>query len=280
MSTAPRLLRELFETLLIMAGDMLPFLSTEQSEQYSGTLNEGLSGLGELYALRTRFSVSLADKGRDKARTIRLRNYHAKAVSTKLAGRIYDRLGSLWQPVVADAINWTPGSDGNSTPLPEMHDSRRVLLFHIVAVMDVNECTLDFLPGSDSERKDYMKTLYDAIMREAIELEPSSEVEVARRVREAQQEQQPPVRVHHVRGPSRGQQLGEHVRQRHVPVVERGAVVQRQHTSPQVERRQVGRGGAQHRGARRPRLHNVLRDRVAQVAPRQVAEAVPPRQRL
>lgn len=51
-----------------------------------------------------------------------------------------------------------------------MQAPRRVLLLYIAAVLDINECSLDFLFCSEAQKQIYMKILYTEVVREVIEL--------------------------------------------------------------------------------------------------------------
>ena len=51
-----------------------------------------------------------------------------------------------------------------------MHEPRRVLLFHIAAALYIKECSLDFLSCAADEKEAYLKNLYVAVIREAVEL--------------------------------------------------------------------------------------------------------------
>ena len=51
-----------------------------------------------------------------------------------------------------------------------MRAPRRILLFHLAAILDVNECELDFLQCSSQQHLDYIDNLYSAVARETVEL--------------------------------------------------------------------------------------------------------------
>lgn len=173
MSRAPRLLRELHETLMIMASAMLPAQSMEYTESVPALTFEDTNDLFEVYALPTRPSSAPADKKRDEARQIRLTRNQPKSLAVKLADRIAFRLGAVWERVDEEAAHWRPNTDQESEPDKDLHEARRVLLFHVAAIMDVNECCLDFLDCSENDRKAYKKVLFSAVVREAVELESS-----------------------------------------------------------------------------------------------------------
>lgn len=52
-----------------------------------------------------------------------------------------------------------------------MHEPGRVLLFHIAAMLGVNECSLEFLNCAADEKEDYLKRLYSDVIREAVHQE-------------------------------------------------------------------------------------------------------------
>ena len=75
----------------------------------------------------------------------------------------------MWQSVDPDVMVWCPS--GEDEPSTVMRDPRRVLLFHIAACLDVNECEMEFLNVAKPDRERYMKSLYNAVARESMELE-------------------------------------------------------------------------------------------------------------
>lgn len=127
----------------------------------------------DLRALPTQPSTAKADEERDEARMIRLRENHPKALAIKLADRLNTRLGLVWQMVDPFAVSWQPDYEEFQEPDGEMHKLRRVLLFHISAMVDVNECSLAFLDCSESAKRDYFKLLHSAVVRKAVELNGS-----------------------------------------------------------------------------------------------------------
>eukprot|EP00178_Gracilaria_changii_P018359 TRINITY_DN5240_c0_g1_i1.p1 TRINITY_DN5240_c0_g1~~TRINITY_DN5240_c0_g1_i1.p1 ORF type:complete len:324 (-),score=45.96 TRINITY_DN5240_c0_g1_i1:1162-2133(-) len=114
MSRAPRLLRELYETLLIIAGDMLPSNSAAVEQPLGGALLDEEDSILDVYALPCRPISANADRERDEARNIRLRETHPKALAIKLADRIQHRLGDLWKKVDVESAMWAP-IDGEPT---------------------------------------------------------------------------------------------------------------------------------------------------------------------
>ena len=65
-------------------------------------------------------------------------------------------------------IDWYP-TEGEE-PEPEMRAPRRILLFHLAAILDVNKCELDFLQCSSQQRLDYIENIYSAVARETDKL--------------------------------------------------------------------------------------------------------------
>ena len=67
------------------------------------------------------------------------------------------RLGSIWPTVSMEAVTWD-SKDGIEPP-KTISIERRRLLFHIAALMDVNECEMKFLQYDGEQRPEYMKRL-------------------------------------------------------------------------------------------------------------------------
>ena len=126
-------------------------------------------------------SVATADKERNEARTLKLRTLKAKTLAKRLANSIESRLSLLWAPVSMSTALWRPSDNDGETdveddlgpdvfvPNQEMHAPRRALLFHVAAMLDVNECALDFLEDGVG-RNDYYQILYKGVVREVVEL--------------------------------------------------------------------------------------------------------------
>lgn len=51
-----------------------------------------------------------------------------------------------------DSATWVPADDENAEPDREMHPSRRVLLFHIAAILDIKERFLEFMGCNKTQR--------------------------------------------------------------------------------------------------------------------------------
>ncbi|KAI0562360.1 hypothetical protein FGB62_61g171 [Gracilaria domingensis] len=95
LSRAPRLLRELYETLCIMGGSM----SAHENElAQAATLDiefDGATDINVGTALPSRQSSALADFERDEARSITLLVPHAKSLALNLAQHVKERLGHV-----------------------------------------------------------------------------------------------------------------------------------------------------------------------------------------
>lgn len=180
MSRSPRLLRELYETLLIMGGEM-DHNTTHYSGDQVANINVESAHIGEdddrvsFPCLRSKAEHCAA---REKSRSDRLHKRAAKELALQLAKSVADRLGALWRPVVSAAIHWTP--EDNESPPRSHHLPRRVLLFHLSALMDINECEFEWLELNEGEKEVYLQSLYGALIREAIELGDSGPFSSAR----------------------------------------------------------------------------------------------------
>lgn len=171
LSRAPRLLLELCETLKVLGGSM----SVSTKSVYDSNCSSAGFQLDDDDAvdgsIRTTPSIpSSADhcKCRNEMRDIHLKRRHARYLALELAHRIEDRFGCLWWPVDSCVINWYP-KEGEEPQLA-FREPRRVLLFHLTAMLDVNECELEFLQLSSADREQYITMMYSAAAREAIEL--------------------------------------------------------------------------------------------------------------
>ena len=152
VSRAPRLLRELCETLQIMAGQLrCPY-------DESGVVELDVDEDGHrMPSARNplRKTSAQADAERDKARRL-LRYDEARKLAQNLARIIDYRLGLLWQKVTTGAVLGKPGESSSSNA--DLH--RWAVTFHLAAFCDVNECALDFLDFADEEDKqDYFELL-------------------------------------------------------------------------------------------------------------------------
>lgn len=171
LSRAPRLLLELCESLKVLGGSMS--VSTKSFyDSSSSTVCSQLDHDDEVdgHKQTTPCIPSSADhcKCRNEVRDIHLKRRHARDLALELAQRIEDRFGCLWRPVDDRVINWYP--KGDEEPQIAFREPRRVLLFHLTAMLDVNECELDFLNLSTEEREEYVTMMYSAAAREAMEL--------------------------------------------------------------------------------------------------------------
>lgn len=188
MSRAPRLLLELHETLLVMAGKMR--VNDEEKDGNANSLVDLDSSDDNPPTSFTKFnrtSSSQDDASRDRARMCILKRRIAKEFASEIAYALDDRFAVLWLPVSDYAARWRPSetvSDDEACESDEMEDRnefdepdravrepRRALLFHIAAMLDVNECGLDFLRCTDDEKVEYVNILERAVVREAIELD-------------------------------------------------------------------------------------------------------------
>ncbi|KAI0558477.1 Ribonuclease H-like protein [Gracilaria domingensis] len=184
LSRAPRLLRELYETLSIMAGEMHTTDANDVGLYYD-PFDETSVDNQIHHAISPRLSTANADEERDEARKCILQKQHSKNLAVCLAQRIKERLGSIWKRVSEDVAIWLPTAQSGAenilssslpasqTPYPEMRAPRRVLLFHIAALLDINECGFDFLDCTQSEKEQYKEIIMNAVIREAIELDSS-----------------------------------------------------------------------------------------------------------
>lgn len=175
LSRAPRILRELYETLLILSGNMS--VSTFNGEDVDARiLLDDLSDISTETALPCRQSTAQYDQERDYVRSMTLQKSTAKELAVKIACNIERRLGKLWKPVEEHVALWSShcsddlGYEGSDVPDSDIREPRRVLLFHIAAVLDVNETCLDFLDYTWEQKVGYYEILYKAIVREAKEL--------------------------------------------------------------------------------------------------------------
>lgn len=172
MSRTPRLLRELFETLLIMAGDMIK--NDTPYYEKSGVLSLDESDMQADSSHATIGGIAISDKDRDEARGVLLVKPQAKQLARALAAALEKRLGHIWKQVDEASALWHPSefSDVNE-PAPQIRESRRTLLFHIAAILDINECQLEAIEPYPLPMDDYMSLLYRAVVREAQELDGS-----------------------------------------------------------------------------------------------------------
>lgn len=87
------------------------------------------------------------------------------------------RLENLLKQADESAAIWRPGSyidrknDGENEIDPSLRGARRVLLFHIAAILDANDCFLEAIEENEMEYPSYYKLLYRAVVHETIELD-------------------------------------------------------------------------------------------------------------
>lgn len=94
--------------------------------------------------------------------------------------------GLLWLPASYYAARWKPDGDNveGAFGLDELKDACEydetdlivrepllALLFYIYSSLDVNEFGIDFLRCTYIEKKEYVRVLYQAVERAAIELD-------------------------------------------------------------------------------------------------------------
>ena len=63
--------------------------------------------------------------------------------------------------------------DDADDPDPSYHEPRRVLLYHIYAMLDINVCELEFIYPYPLSRDAYIQILRKSVVREVIELNDS-----------------------------------------------------------------------------------------------------------
>ena len=179
MSRACCIIRELYETLLIMCGD----LSNNDRGFYRDQEEErGLSLQGEKDIAQSHPSIAniaSADQERNAARKIRLRKTHAKTLSRELSEAMHTGLGHIWKEVSSTAAMWRSatsfevGEEDGIDISPDYPQPRRVLLYHISAMLDANGFQLEFFYPSPLSRDAYIQFLPRAAVREVIELNSS-----------------------------------------------------------------------------------------------------------
>jgi hypothetical protein len=107
-----------------------------------------------------RLSSAGDDKALAVARQLVLRKSHARTLAGLLAEALEARLGHLWRKGSA-AIGRECDEVCNAAQQHNHLQQRRAVLFHMAAMLDVNECSLDWLP--ESERAAYYVEMYRAI---------------------------------------------------------------------------------------------------------------------
>ncbi|KAI0562610.1 hypothetical protein FGB62_57g211 [Gracilaria domingensis] len=157
MSRAPRLLCELYETLQIMSGDMVPSASFFHEDT---NVSPGASmSIQEATARPPIKSTASHDAARDKTQKIRLVKPAAQDLCRRLCDALSLRLGNLWRPVPSSSCAWH--TDMPSVPTEQsqtlINRDRRTLLFHLAVLLDVNECELEFLEDGIESRASYFR---------------------------------------------------------------------------------------------------------------------------
>lgn len=175
MSRAPPLIHELYETLQIMSGDMLP----NARNFYETQIREALMLFSEidLVALPTVPSSATQDAARDESRKPRLIRTSSRQLCPALRDALRRRLGDLSQQIDPALMMWNSSGcqigfgGANNVLEPMASAARRTLLFYLVALVDVNECELDFLDWTPFERQSYFSSLYEALVKDVVELD-------------------------------------------------------------------------------------------------------------
>lgn len=151
ISRAPRLLKELCDTLHIMSA------------------SRGVRSIRVNSVVKPRTSNSKCDKYRDTARTRLIDDEDARLLAGKLNLIIQDRLGHLFEPV--SHFDATVSMDDLSeNDKKKYRKSKQALLSHCASILDINECQLDWFPGSESEKLAYYEILYNSIAKEIPDL--------------------------------------------------------------------------------------------------------------
>ncbi|KAI0565579.1 hypothetical protein FGB62_17g01 [Gracilaria domingensis] len=175
MSRVPRVIHELYETLQIMSGSLQPSPRLFHDNADSSQLNLFLDL--ETTARAPIVSTAGYDLARDRARDIRLIKPAAKQLCHRLCVSLVARLGTLWEPVPSAAFFWGTEQNEQSSATglqgSELLKYRRVLLFHLAALVDVNEGEFEFLGDEGNTREAYFSLLYEALAREVVSLDSS-----------------------------------------------------------------------------------------------------------
>lgn len=175
MSRAPRLLKELYETLLIISGNMQHTQSSYFCPSNEAELEDSDDVSAESSHARIP-SIAESDSARDVLRKKRLTRHAPKQLAIQLANRFDVRLGHLWRQVDEISAEWRPDpsertSDGDERIDADLQKPRRALLFHIAAVLDINECEMEFIDAKPLSREQYIHVVQRAVVREAVELD-------------------------------------------------------------------------------------------------------------
>ncbi|KAI0557019.1 hypothetical protein FGB62_357g02 [Gracilaria domingensis] len=166
LSRSPRVLVELYETMQIMAGDMVP--SITMFYDLSTAANVHSFFFPEPSARPPVPSAARYDKERDNAMRIRLVKPAAEQLCRRLCDSLNLRLADIWPPASSTSAAWHLTSSLASDALSQslVRKERRVILFHLAAILEVIECELDFLGESESAREGYFSLLYYSLIGE------------------------------------------------------------------------------------------------------------------
>jgi hypothetical protein len=144
-SRAPRLLWELHQTLLHWSDVVL-----EPSQP--------------------RLSIAGDDAALLAARRTLFARPCVRAMAADIAKQLKLRLGALW--TMADGAAGVEWDDVKDAERANFKVQRRALLFHMAAMFDVNECSLDWLDAP--MRGDYFTKLYKAIALDKVEVDKAT----------------------------------------------------------------------------------------------------------
>ncbi|KAI0563687.1 hypothetical protein FGB62_35g07 [Gracilaria domingensis] len=168
MCRAPRVLQELYETLKIISGTMTPSFTHFHDSEVTTQVN--LFTELESTARATVSSIAAYDIARDKTRD-------------QLCSALESWLGHLWRPLPPSSLAFVPAhlqsvSDVMHLTTEKLKD-RRVLLFHLAALLDVNECGLEILGDTQDERETHFRLLDEALARDVIMMDSSCRLSTA-----------------------------------------------------------------------------------------------------
>lgn len=153
---APRLLRELMDTMELFAADG----RNERARILSALTNQ------------QRPSCASLDQDLNAARTRTLATKEAGDLAASLKRNIQTRLGHLFAELTQSALQNVAAM--NDDDKKRMRSQKQALLLQCAAVFDVNECGLDWLE-SHVDRNQYAELLLDAIMIELREIYAGSQ---------------------------------------------------------------------------------------------------------
>ena len=141
-SRTPSILKELYRTVNIMAARILPHDVSLKWE-------------------RTRKSCANDNLVLNESQDQTIRDEYVRNLAALLGNGILQGLGYLFEPVSEKDIHrdW---NDLSQKDKKAHRASRRDLLFHFACLVDVNECSLDWLPKT-CDKNEYCDFLYDII---------------------------------------------------------------------------------------------------------------------